>query len=158
MTLVAPAPQTSRLANPDHPRFVGLALLRSLLLHEEVAGHSSRSDAVLDLIGLLLRDARAATVIRAFCRVRRACGSVCYLANFRLRRWLEQQMVVKAGSASWQPLSLAFGDLRRIEQHYRRLAWEAEPDSCDWDSIPVSFAWNCLSVEEAELRPLHAAA
>ena len=151
MTLVAPLPKNPRLANPDHPRFVGLALLRSLLLHEEVATDATRSDAVLDLIGLLLRDAPAASVIRAFCKARRASDSICYLANFRLRRWLEQQMVVKAGRSGWQPLSLAFGDLRRIEQHYRRQAWEAERMSCDWNTIPVSFAWNCAPVVETEV-------
>jgi hypothetical protein len=89
--------------------------------------------------------------------VRRACGSVCYLAIFRLRRWIEQQMLVMVGSAGWQPLSLAFGDSRRIEQHYRRLAWETAPDSGDWETIPVSFAWNCLSAGDADSRRLHAA-
>lgn len=150
MPLVSPPIKSPRLANPDHPRFVGLALLRSLLLHEEVATNATRSDAVLDLIGLLLRDAPAASVVKAFCRVRRICGPVCYLAIFRLRRWLEQQVVVKAGRSVWEGLSLAFGDIRRIEQHYRRQAWEAQRMSCDWDNIPLSFAWNCAPVAGTE--------
>jgi hypothetical protein len=151
MTLAstAPTPKQLRLADPDHPRFVGLALLRSLLAHEDVASQPRRSDVVLDLIALLLRDAPASSVVRAFCQVRRQCGPVCYLAIFRLRRWLEQQIVVKTGPGSWQTLTLAFLDFRRIEQHYRRSAWEAEPIAENWDTYPVNFAWNCTSAVEA---------
>jgi hypothetical protein len=141
MTLAPAAPTRARRATPDHPRFVGLALLRSLLAHEEVCAHSRRSDAVLDLIALLLRDAPAASVVRAFCHLRQHCGPVCYLAIFRFRRWLEAQIVVGTAKSPWQPVSLAFHEHRLIEQHYRRLVWEAAPDICDWDSLPVHFAW-----------------
>jgi hypothetical protein len=147
MTFAPTALKPIRLADPDHPRFVGLAILRSLLAHEEVASQPQRSDAVLDLIALLLRDAPASAVVRAFCRVRRHCAPVCYLAIFRFRRWLEQQIVVKAAAGSWQPLSLAFPDFRRIEQHYRRDAWEAESDPQNWRAVCVDFAWNCSETE-----------
>lgn len=151
MTLAAPLSKSPRLANSDHPRFVGLAQLRSFLLHEDVAGCSARADAVLDLIGLLLRDAPASLVVKAFCRVRRLCSSVCYLAVFRLRRWMEQQIVVKTVDAGWQSLTLAFHDLKRIEQHYRRAAWEDTSIACDWNSLPVDFAWACAGDVELVL-------
>lgn len=157
MKLVAPQTKSLRLADTNHPRFVGLALLRSLLAHHEVATHPKRSDAVLDLIGLLLRDAPASVVVRSFCLVRRHCAPVCYLAIFRFRRWMEQQIVVKAGAATWQPLSLAFEDPRRIEQHYRREAWESERGSASWETTPVHLAWTCpdFTVPTAkQVRPL----
>lgn len=151
MTLGSPLSKCRRTATPDHPRFLGLAQLRSLLAHDEVVGNVLRSDAVLDLIGLLLRDAPALAVVRAFCRVRRLCGSVCYLAIFRLRRWLEEQIVVKSGRSSWQPVTLAFQDLGRIEQHYRRQAWELSPGAGDWRAVPVVFAW--AYAEAGQVRP-----
>jgi hypothetical protein len=151
MTYAPIALKPVRLADPDHPRFVGLAILRSLLAHEEVSSQPRRSDVVLDLIALLLRDAPASSVVRAFCQVRRHCGPVCYLAIFRLRRWLEQQIVAKSANGSWQPLTLAFPDFRRIEQHYRRDAWESESEPQAWGTVSVDFAWNCP-------EPLHARA
>lgn len=149
MTLVSPlSPKSLRLANPDHPRFVGLALLRSLLLHEDVASSPTRSDAVLDLIGLLLRDAPARQVVKAFCLLRQQCGSVCYLAIFRLRRWLEKEVVVKAGAdAVWQPLELAFQTFPRMNQHYRRQVWERNLVTDSWEQIPVDFAWDYSEAE-----------
>jgi hypothetical protein len=151
MPLVTPLSKSSRLNNPDHPRFVGLALLRSLLLHEEVAADSRRTDTVLDLIALLLRDAPAASVVKSFCSVRRECEPVCYLAIFRLRRWLEEQIVVHCATGPWQPLSLAFQEYRRIEQDYRRQAWESALDSRDWNTVPVVFAWTCVGHVESGL-------
>lgn len=148
-TLATPQLKASRLANPDHPRFVGLAQLRSVLAYEDVAKSPTRSDAVLDMIGLLLRDAPASSVVKAFCRVRSQCESVCYLAIFRLRRWLEKEIVVKTGEGSWQALSLAFPDFRRIEQAYRRQAWELEDESQDWQAVSVDFAWNYMAGDEA---------
>ena len=147
MTLVTPSLRSLRLASPDHPRFVGLALLRSLLTHEDVASQPNRSDAVLDLIALLLRDAPAKQVVKAFCRVRQQCGDVCYLAIFRLRRWLEQQMVVKTTDGPWLSLDLSFKDFRRIEQHFRRHAWESGQDEASsWNTEVIDFAWNCTEV------------
>jgi len=151
MPLAAPLSKSSRLANPDHPRFVGLALLRSLLVHEEVATDSRRTDTVLDLIALLLRDAPAASVVKAFCSVRRQCEPVCYLAIFRLRRWLEQQIVVHCATGPWRPLSLAFQEYRQIEQDYRRHAWESAFDCRDWNRVPVVFAWACEDYAESGL-------
>jgi hypothetical protein len=143
MTLAPSTSKSLRLASPDHPRFVGLALLRSLLTHEDVASQSVRSDAVLDLIGLLLRDAPAQQVVKAFCKVRRHCGAVCYLAIFRFRRWLEQQIVAKTTTGTWHALDLSFQDFRRIEQHYRRQSWEAgSGGESAWEGVAVDFAWN----------------
>jgi hypothetical protein len=108
------------------------------------------------MIGLLLRDAPAASVIRAFCRVRRRCSPVCYLAIFRLRRWLEQQVVVKTGNSGWHPLTLAFRDRERIEQHYRRSAWESSRAAGDWDTVTVDFAWACAELSEIESQGVSA--
>src|SRR5882757_1367932 len=90
-----PAP---KLATENHPYFVGLAHLRSLLLHEDIVQDEDKMNAVLDVIGLLLRRAPAQPVVKAFCRMRRICGSVCYLALYRLRRWVEGQIVLKVGN------------------------------------------------------------
>ena len=153
MTLAHSTSKSLRLASPDHPRFVGLALLRSLLTHEDVATQASRSDVVLDLIALLLRDAPAKQVVKAFCRVRRQCGAVCYLAIFRFRRWLEQQIVVKIAGGRWQPLDLSFQDFRRIEQHYRRHAWETRAsEAVAWEAEVLDFAWNYAVESELEMK------
>lgn len=150
MTLAPSTSKSLRLASPDHPRFVGLALLRSLLTHEDVASQSIRSDAVLDLIGLLLRDAPARQVVKAFCKVRRHCGAVCYLAIFRFRRWLEQQIVAKTTASSWQTVDLSFQDFRRIEQHYRRQSWESDAiNESSWETCAVDFAWSVEAHSEA---------
>lgn len=130
------------LATTQHPHFVGLALLRSLLSHEDVASDSAKSDAVLDLIGLLMRQGTAKNVLEAFYRMKKVCGHVCYLSQFRLRRWLEQQIRVHTGDAGWQQVELGFPDFRRLIQTCRHREWEWREDATDWEQIEVLFAWS----------------
>jgi len=138
------------LATTSHPHFVGLALLRSLLAHDEVSQDARRSDAVLDMIAILLRQGQAKSVVSAFCQVRQACGSVCYLAIFRLRKWLEQQIMVKAGDGEWESVQLTFGDSRRVIQSYQRSAWEWDDSGAKMEVIPVLFAWAGVSIDADE--------
>lgn len=130
------------LADTQHPHFVGLALLRSLLSHEDVATDSAKSDAVLDMITVLLRKGTAKGALETFYRMKKVCGPVCYLAQFRLRRWLEQQVMVRTGEAGWQQVVLGFGDYRRMVQACRRQEWENREDEGAWDQIEVVFAWS----------------
>jgi len=156
MTLSSPIKAAPGLATAEHPYFVGLALLRSLLAHDEVAQDSRRSDAVLDMITILLRQGQAGAVVRAFSKVRQACGPVCYLAIFRLRRWLEQQVMVRAGEKDWEPVKLAFADYRRVVQGYQREAWEWDTTAAHVSEVPVNFAWAGV-IEHADERALQPA-
>jgi len=135
------------LATADHPHFVGLALLRSLLIHDEMVMHQSRADAVLDLVGLLLRQAPASRVVQSFCEVRELCGPVCYMAIFRLRRWFEGQIMVKIGQDDWQTLDLSFRNYQRLLRSHRRQCWEWQMDVQSIDQIPVSFAWRGVALD-----------
>jgi len=145
---------SSGLASTQHPHFVGLAQLRSLLAHEDVASDSAKSDAVLDMIAVLLRQGNARNAVEAFCRLKKVCGSVCYMAQFRLRNWLEKQVMVRTGDAGWQPLELGFGDFRRLVQGYRHKEWEWQEAAGSWEDIEVIFAWSgvpeVLDPSEAE--------
>ncbi len=133
------------LANTQHPHFVGLALLRSLLGHEEVASDAAKSDAVLDMIAVLLRQGTAKAALETFYQMKRVCGPVCYLAQFRLRRWLEQQVRVCTGEGGWLPVELGFADFRRLVQDCRRKEWESHEDaSVAWEYIETVFAWSGL--------------
>ena len=150
MILASPLKAAPGLATASHPHFVGLALLRSLLGHEEVSQNARRSDAVLDMITVLLRQGQAKSVLKAFCQVRVACGPVCYLAIFRLRRWMEQEMMVKVGGNGWEPLKLAFADSRRVIQSYQRQAWEWDASGSKMDDISVTFAWAGVTMDSEE--------
>jgi hypothetical protein len=130
------------IASTQHPHFVGLAQLRSLLAHEDVASDSAKSDAVLDMIAVLLRQGTARSAVEAFCRLKKVCGSVCYMAQFRLRNWLEKQVMVCTGDASWQPLQLGFADFRRLVQAYRHKEWEWQETAGSWQDIEVLFVWS----------------
>ena len=142
-----PAP---KLATENHPYFVGLAQLRSLLLHEDIARDEDKTDSVLDVIGLLLRQAPAQPVVRAFCRMRRICGSTCYLALYRLRRWLEGQIMLKVGDHAWQPLELKFTDFRRMMQDCVRAEWESNLEAASPAEVAVTFCWRGLSLRELD--------
>jgi hypothetical protein len=130
------------IASTQHPHFVGLAQLRSLLAHEDVASDSAKSDAVLDMIAVLLRQGTARSAVEAFCRLKKVCGSVCYMAQFRLRNWLEKQVMVRTGDAGWQPLQLGFAEFRRLVQAYRHKEWEWQEAAGSWQDIEVLFAWS----------------
>ncbi len=144
-----------RLSNPTQPHFVGLAALRSLLTHEDIAASPERMDAVLDMISALLKDDSCRRVVQSFCRVRQACEPVCYLQLFRLRRWLEKEIVVRANGHEWLDLNLAFSDYRRIVQHYQRHAWEWDEEctASRWQDIPILFDWaeHAHAVQAAEM-------
>jgi hypothetical protein len=143
--------QTSAgIASTQHPHFVGLAQLRSLLTHEDVATDPAKSDAVLDMIAVLLRQGTARSAVEAFCRIKKVCGSVCYMAQFRLRNWLEKQIMVRTGETGWHPLELGFGDFRRLLQACRRKEWEWQEAAGSWESIEVLFAWSGMP-EVAEM-------
>ena len=152
--ILTPTQPSIGIASTQHPHFVGLAQLRSLLAHEDVASDSAKSDAVLDMIAVLLRQGSARSVVEAFCRMRKVCGSICYMAQFRLRNWLEKQVMVRTGEAGWQPLALGFGDFRRIVQAYRHKEWEWQETAGSWSEIEVIFAWSgvpeLLEPSEAE--------
>ncbi len=130
------------ISSTQHPHFVGLAQLWSLLAHEDVASDPVKSDAVLDMIAVLLRQGTARSAVEAFCRMKKVCGSVCYMAQFRLRNWLEKQIMVRTGDAGWQPLELGFGDFRRLVQACRHREWEWQETAGSWESIEVVFAWS----------------
>ena len=148
---VAPCPTTSsQVSAPSqvtlgvrHPHFLGLAHLRSLLTHEEVATSAERTDAVLDMISVLLQNGPARQAIQAFCKVREVCQPVCYLALFRLRRWLEQAAEVRVDHGRWQSLELSFVNYRRMVQNYRRNAWEwSDADAnVPVQNLEVRFSW-----------------
>jgi hypothetical protein len=141
--MILTSTQTSTgIASTQHPHFVGLAQLRSLLAHEDVASDSVKSDAVLDMIAVLLRQGSARSAVEAFCRMKKVCGSVCYMAQFRLRNWLEKQVMVCTGNAGWQPLELGFSDFRRLLQAFRRREWEWQETAGSWQDIEVVFAWS----------------
>ena len=144
------SPAAPKLANENHPYFVGLAHLRSLLIHEDIAHDEDKTDAVLDLIGLLLRQAPAQPTVKAFCRMRRVCGSACYLALYRLRRWLEGQIMVQVGQGDWQSLELKFDRYLRNLQDLRRADWERNLDATSPEDVAVSFCWRGLSERELE--------
>jgi len=146
--------QTTKLATENHPYFVGLAHLRSLLLHEEILGDEVKTDAVLDVIGLLLRQAPAGHVVKAFCRMRRVCGRACYLALYRLRRWMEGEIMVRVGYRAWQPLELKFVHFRKVIQDYSRAEWEANLESDSPSEVPVIFCWRGNGALEAEIAAL----
>lgn len=135
------APVAPGTTPPSHPFFVGLAHLRSLLAHEEVAESAERTDAVLDMISVLLHQRPAAQALRAFCAVRQSCEPACYLALYRLRRWLESQIAVRVGTGNWRPLDLRFRSHALVVKHYQREAWEWQ----EADAAPqVAFAWSGL--------------
>ena len=150
-TLSLPAP---KLATENHPYFVGLAHLRSLLLHEEIIGDEAKTDAVLDVIGLLLRQAPAGHVVKAFCRMRRVCGRACYLALYRLRRWMEGEIMVRVGTRAWQPLELKFVPFRKVTQDYSRAEWEANLEAESPTEVPVIFCWRGNAALEADRAAL----
>ncbi|TLD72819.1 hypothetical protein FEM03_01740 [Phragmitibacter flavus] len=125
----------------NHPHFLGLAHLRSLLTHEEVAASSVRTDAVLDMISVLLQGGPARQAVQAFCTVRETCQPVCYLALFRLRRWLEDQAEIRVNHGGWQSLELTFTNYRRLVQNYRREAWEWSDGSVPVQDLEVRFSW-----------------
>jgi hypothetical protein len=124
-----------------HPHFLGLAHLRSLLAHEEVAASSERTDAVLDMISVLLQGGAARQAVQAFCKVRETCQPVCYLALYRLRRWLESQAEIRVNHGGWQPLELNFKNYRRLVQNYRREAWEWSDGTVPAQEFEVRFSW-----------------
>jgi len=144
------SPSAPKLANENHPYFVGLAHLRSLLVHEDIAHDEDKTNAVLDLIGLLLRQAPAQASVKAFCRMRQVCGSVCYLALYRLRRWLEAQIMVQVGGRDWQPLELKFDSFRRNRQDLCRADWESNLETTSPQDVSVTFCWRGLSDMELE--------
>lgn len=150
------SPLARKIATEDHPYFVGLALLRSLLTHEDIVRDEAKTNAVLDVIGLLLRQAPALPVVKAFCRMRRICGSVCYLALYRLRRWVEGQIVLKIGSHGWQPLELKFVDFRRMLQDYGRAEWESNLETTSPQDLAVTFCWRGVSLVELDGAPVQA--
>lgn len=147
----APVP---KLGSESHPYFVGLAHLRSLLMHEEIVHDEVKSDAVLDVIGLLLRQAPAGHVIKAFCRMRLVCGQACYLALYRLRRWMEGEVRVRVGQGAWQALELKFADFRKVQQDYARAEWETNVGAASLASVPVIFCWRGVGALEAECARL----
>lgn len=143
---------TSGAVGVNHPHFLGLAHLRSLLNHEEVAASSVRTDAVLDMISALLQGGAARQVVQAFCKVRETCQPVCYLALFRLRRWLEDQAEIRVNHGGWQSLELTFTNYRRLVQNYRREAWEWSDGSIPVQDLEVRFSWKLpVSARAAEL-------
>lgn len=125
----------------EHPHFLGLAHLRSLLAHEEVATSTERTDAVLDMISVLLQGGSARQAVQAFCKVRAVCQPVCYMALFRLRRWLEQEVTVRVNHGSWDTLRLSFTDYRRLVQNLRREAWEWSDGDVPLQHLEVRFCW-----------------
>jgi hypothetical protein len=132
-------------ATANHPYFVGLALLRSLMTHEEVLNFPHRTDAALDMIALLQRQAPAQQVVQAFGNLRQALGPMCYMPVFRLRRWLEQQVRVQTLDGEWEPLQLTFTDFRRLVRRLQHRVWESRDDTLGVSEIPVHFAWSGLS-------------
>jgi|GEM_PF-2481302 len=132
---------TTSVVCPDQPHFLGLAHLRSLLSHDEVACSGERTDSVLDMISVLLQEGPARKTVQAFCHVREVCQPVCYLALFRLRRWLEQNIVIRVNHGHWHAMSLSFQNYRKLVQHYRREAWEWNEGETAMQDMEVRFAW-----------------
>ncbi len=81
---------------PDQCRPACSLELITDLLAEPGAVTSEEADSLLDLYQLLKcrRDAEAS--LRLFCQLRRRLEPRHYLAFYRLRRWLENQVVVQA--------------------------------------------------------------
>lgn len=125
----------------NHPHFLGLAHLRSLLAYEEVAISTERTDAVLDMISALIQGGSARQAVQAFCKVRKVCQPACYMALFRLRRWLEQEVVVRVNHGTWNSLQLTFTDYRRFVQSLRREAWEWSDGDVPLQHLEVRFCW-----------------
>ena len=142
MTALAPVSNLS-----EARRFTCVAQLRSLLSHGEVTADQQRSDAALDMISSLREEASPLRVLRAFCQVRRTCEPVCYLILFRLRRWLESQIVVKVAGGGIQALDLSFQSIERVTQEYRRRQWEWSDGSEPLNSIQVAYRWKTPSAE-----------
>ena len=120
---------------------VGIAQLRSLLLQPDIAAMPAHADAVLDVISLLQRGAPAVDVVRHVCLLRELVESICYLPVYRLRRWLETVVIVELPDGETVPLSLDFRNFSRVVQHYRRVAWEHDPEHRTFDGISVIFRW-----------------
>lgn len=138
-----------RVVSVGHPHFLGLAHLRSLLNHEEVSSSAIRTDAVLDMISVLLQEGPSRKAVEAFCRVRGVCQPVCYLALFRLRRWLEQAVLVRVNHGAWRNLDLSFQNYRNLVQNYRRQVWEWSDDPSMPQQLEVRFAWKTPSPQPA---------
>lgn len=140
----------------NHPHFLGLAHLRSLLTHEEVAASAERTDAVLDMISVLLQDGSARHAVQAFCKVRETCQPVCYMALFRLRRWLEQEVTVRVNHGGWRSLELSFANYQRLVQNLRREAWEWSDSEVPAQHLEVRFSWKHESLATASPTPTEA--
>lgn len=142
----------------QHPHFVGLAHLRSLLTHEDVVGSASRTDAILDMISVFLTGGSCRNAVQTFCRVRRECQEVCYLSLFRLRRWMESHVMVRVNHGDWQSLDLSFQDYRKVVQNYRRQFWEWQDSAGEESSVEVRFAWKSDSAATPLSHSVEAAA
>jgi hypothetical protein len=79
------------------------------LLRELAASRSEHLDAVLELKWLLLQREDAEQTLKVFCQVRQRLERGHYLAFYRLRRWLENQV-----EASVQPNRCATARRARI--------------------------------------------
>ena len=142
----APLPVT---VDPDHsavspcPLNHGVAVVDQLLAAITRDHDSSSLDVALDFRLLLATSTDADAILRAFFQVRAVVEETHYLACFRLRRWLQSEIVARVRLDRSQPVrrTLINLDAKSYRELCARCAFDAaagEPVSA-WVRVEFSF-------------------
>ena len=149
MNVVIEEPSVRALAGESALLVAQEAQMQAVLAHPEVAADARCCDAAFDLLALLRGQGSVAEVARSFGALRQACGERCYLPLYRMRRWLERTIEVRAADGAWEAISLQDADFDRAVRRLRARAWEMDLAFAAPDEVPVAIRWRPVATAEA---------
>jgi hypothetical protein len=122
----------------------GVSTLDHLLAELMGGADSSAFDAALDLRWQLAHSDNAEAIILEFFRLRALIEERHYLACYRLRRWLESQLIAWVAPNRHQApiatdLKLDASNLDAVRAHCVRLAVDHQP-ATPWTRVSFAFA------------------
>ena len=126
------------------------AQMQALLAHPEVAAEAACCDAAFDLLALLRGRGSVVEVARGFGALRQACGERCYLPLYRMRRWLERTIEVRAAGGAWEAVALQDADFDRAIRRLRARAWELDLAFAAPEEVPVAIRWRPAMMEAGQ--------
>ena len=117
-----------------------------VLLHEQADKDPALIDALLDLKFALTHRTDAEEILAVFCDLRQRLERRYYLAFYRLRRWLENQLVAHVSPgrgypARSFPLVLKSKTVQGVTQLVRDTARETDPVFISTETLRIDFAF-----------------
>lgn len=127
-----------------------------VLLHEQADKDPAVIDALLDLKFALTHRNDVEEILRVFCQLRGRLEKRYYLAFYRLRRWLENQLEVRVspgrGYASQVfPINLEARTFAGITGSIRAAAQESNAVFSQSDSLTIEFDFRTPSAASPSL-------